>query len=314
MIVIATDGSLRHDPFRPGYSFISSTGQFQGVYPTLDKEFSDNSLLEAYAVNLAAKRTNTSQDVLILCDNDAVVRKANEAITTYNHQDLFPDLIRLSRRVKVEVRWVRGHAGNPANEAADYLAKFSADKGVNFDQDSIPADLKSDKVLNAFYFLEHYPDLPVPTKIPYINERVTDQSHYLLLSASQHPKKRMFSVVALDSAGNFWARRRLAAPNLAWALALTLSGYIQAYPDRPLDVIGVPGHVRKSFQIVLESNLIDFDTSTIRVFGESNSVVSKMFKVASSVRLSTQFFYNGNVFQVKTIDPVIASAQFMVGS
>ena len=46
------------------------------------------------------------------------------------NQDLWQQLVALSRRHEVTWEWVRGHAGHPFNERCDKLAKRAADEGI----------------------------------------------------------------------------------------------------------------------------------------------------------------------------------------
>ncbi|MCA6074012.1 ribonuclease HI [Fulvivirga sedimenti] len=141
MIIMYTDGAAKGNPGPGGYGTVLKA-KVNGKL--LRRELSGgfrkttNNRMELLAVikGLEALRNPNSQ-VIIYSDSKYVV-EAIEKGWVWNWEkkdfakkanaDLWKRLIPLYRKHRVELRWVKGHAGIPENERCDQLAVAAAEE------------------------------------------------------------------------------------------------------------------------------------------------------------------------------------------
>lgn len=144
-IKIYTDGAARGNPGPGGYGIIL-------IWNNHRKELSKgyrlttNNRMELLAVITALKSLKKAEHpVHIFSDSQYVVnaitkRWLNTWITTdfkggKKNSDLWKEYYEISRKFKVTLHWVKGHAANPFNNRCDELATAAADsKELDIDE------------------------------------------------------------------------------------------------------------------------------------------------------------------------------------
>ena len=143
-IKIYTDGSSRGNPGKGGYGVMLS---YKGVVKEISEGYrlTTNNRMELLAVIIgleALKEPN--QNVLIISDSkyviDSVVKgwvfnwEKNKFLKKKN-PDLWKRLLKIYRKHKVELAWVKGHSGHEKNERCDYLAVSASNtSNLNIDK------------------------------------------------------------------------------------------------------------------------------------------------------------------------------------
>ena len=136
-IVIYTDGASRGNPGPGGYGVILMSGSHK---KELSKGYrlTTNNRMELMAV-IAGLETIKKPDlpITIYSDSQYVVNAISKGwLNTWiktnfkgdkKNPDLWKRYYQLSRPLKIEMKWVRGHADNPYNNRCDELATTAAD-------------------------------------------------------------------------------------------------------------------------------------------------------------------------------------------
>ena len=141
MIKIYTDGSCKGNPGIGGWGALlvhneQSIEIFDGELETTNNRMELKAVIEA--LNNA---TSMNDDVQIYTDSSYVQKGIQEWILNWKkngwrssnkkpvkNQDLWQELDTLNSSLKVEWFWVKGHAGHPGNERADFLANEGVKK------------------------------------------------------------------------------------------------------------------------------------------------------------------------------------------
>ncbi len=143
-IIIYTDGACIGNPGPGGYGVIVTKNgeqqEFSGGF-----ERTTNNRMEILAAIIGLEALSSSSQVTLYSDSkylvDAVTkewvygwRNKQWKKGKVKNVDLWKRLLPLLKKHEVEFRWVKGHAGNPANERCDKLANRVAK------QPNLPAD------------------------------------------------------------------------------------------------------------------------------------------------------------------------------
>lgn len=138
--VIATDGACLGNPGPGGWAFVMTRGSHHSHHSGGDPATTNNRM-EMRAIIEAIRALHPGEAALILSDSELTVRGLNEwrrgwAARGWHkadgkpvaNADLWRELSALADGAgsAVTFRHVRGHAGHPLNEEADYLAGCAA--------------------------------------------------------------------------------------------------------------------------------------------------------------------------------------------
>ncbi|APG28134.1 ribonuclease HI [Syntrophotalea acetylenivorans] len=155
VVEIYSDGSGR-DSGPGGYGVVLRYGEHEkelsGFEPVATSQ-----RMELIAAIRGLEALNKPQTVRLYSDSQYLVRGMSDWIDGWvrdgrletpgalANQDLWQQLLALSRQHKIHWEWVRGHAGHPFNERCDKLAKRAAEEGVQAagadrDQGAVPEE------------------------------------------------------------------------------------------------------------------------------------------------------------------------------
>jgi RNA-directed DNA polymerase len=129
-VTISTDGSIiplgrrRGKEQGPGgWAFVThDTGAEVGGWALS----STNNRMELYAVIEAIKSVAPTKSIMIRTDSQYVTDAISGRTIVKTNTDLWREYEEISKSRRVKVVWVKGHAGDPYNEAADKLATKQA--------------------------------------------------------------------------------------------------------------------------------------------------------------------------------------------
>lgn len=132
-ILIFTDGASSGNPGKGGFGVVMKLENTEYY-----KEFSQgyrlttNNRMELLAVIFALKQLKKKhQQVIVFSDSKYVIdcfqkkwfiKWQREQFSKVKNPDLWKELLQLVSQHSVEFCWIKGHAGHPENERADFLA------------------------------------------------------------------------------------------------------------------------------------------------------------------------------------------------
>lgn len=137
-IEIYTDGAARGNPGPGGYGIVL---KYNGHQKELSEAYRNttNNRMELLAVIVALESLkNTKIPVKIFSDSkyviDAIEKKwvygwEKKGFAKKANPDLWKRFLKIAPHFKLELQWVKGHAGHPENERCDQLATLAADNG-----------------------------------------------------------------------------------------------------------------------------------------------------------------------------------------
>ncbi len=139
-IVIYTDGGAINNPGPGGYGIVICEGAQKLELSGGFRMTTNNRMEMTAAIRALQGILGTTRQVVLYSDSSYLVngiekgwarkwkangwRKADKSAAL--NSDLWADLLELLKKVNVEFRWVKGHAGNELNERCDKLAVASA--------------------------------------------------------------------------------------------------------------------------------------------------------------------------------------------
>ena len=142
-ISIYTDGAASGNPGRGGYGVVL---EYNGHIKELSKGFrlTTNNRMELLAVIVGLEEIKKlGHEIIIYSDSKYVVDSINKKwvfnwervnYKKKKNPDLWKRFLKIYRKHKVKLEWVRGHAGHEKNERCDYLA-VSASNNPNLNID-----------------------------------------------------------------------------------------------------------------------------------------------------------------------------------
>ena len=138
MIKIYTDGSCLNNPGDGGWAvIINDDGKISKI--TGNEKNTTNNKMELMAPINALKKINKNKYIEIYTDSKYVKLGITEWIHKWiknnwktskkedvKNKDLWLELYKLTKSIKIKWIWIKAHSGDPLNEEVDLLAKKSA--------------------------------------------------------------------------------------------------------------------------------------------------------------------------------------------
>ncbi len=134
-IEIYTDGACSGNPGPGGWGVLMISGKHKKEIFGGDADTTNNRM-EMMAVIEALKALKNPSDVKLYTDSKYVLQGITEwmegwktrnwknaAKKPVKNQDLWQEIDSLIQKHSIEFIWVKGHAGDPGNERADFLAR-----------------------------------------------------------------------------------------------------------------------------------------------------------------------------------------------
>ena len=156
-LTIYTDGSCINNPRRGGYGIriyfpiiLNRKEEFIEL-DSISYQYTSNNQMELLAVITALKYLVTMKDlhkvsrVIVFTDSQYVSENYNSAIFYWpktkwflrngepvQNAELWKDLVKVSvrLRIRIEIRWIKGHAKNKDNKVVDKIARQSAKRSI----------------------------------------------------------------------------------------------------------------------------------------------------------------------------------------
>ena len=138
MIKIYTDGSCLKNPGNGGWAAIIFVDN-EKVVISGNKKNTTNNQMELMAAIEALKRLTEGQEIQIFTDSKYVKQGITEWIEKWiqnnwktsskqkvKNVELWKELNEISKKHKIEWKWIKAHVGDVFNEEADQLAKKAA--------------------------------------------------------------------------------------------------------------------------------------------------------------------------------------------
>lgn len=135
-VVVYTDGACKGNPGPGGWGVLLEYNGHRKSFHGGEMQTTNNRM-ELMAAISALESLRESCDVTLYTDSTYVMKGLNEWLPGWKargwrtadkkpvkNQDLWERLDAAAARHQIEWQWVKGHAGNPGNEAADQLANL----------------------------------------------------------------------------------------------------------------------------------------------------------------------------------------------
>ena len=143
MIKVYTDGACKGNPGEGGWGALIVQGDTnKEIYG--GESNTTNNRMELMAVIKALSLMSSENDVTIFTDSTYVQKGISEWIINWKrngwkssskkpvkNKDLWVELDSLNASLSVNWKWVKGHAGHPENERADYLANLGVNSAID---------------------------------------------------------------------------------------------------------------------------------------------------------------------------------------
>ena len=139
-IEIYTDGACRGNPGPGGWGVLLIAGRHRKTMHGGEPETTNNRM-ELTAAIEALNALKKSSKVILHTDSKYVMDGINEWMANWKkrgwktaakkpvkNQDLWMALDEATQRHEIQWKWVKGHDGDPGNEAADELANLGLDE------------------------------------------------------------------------------------------------------------------------------------------------------------------------------------------
>ncbi len=140
IVELYSDGSGR-DNGPGGYGVVLRYGEHEKELSGFVQE-STSQRMELLAAIRGLEALHSSSRVQVFSDSQYLVRGMSQWVHSWlrnnrletegalANQDLWKQLVELSRKHEIDWTWIRGHAGHPFNERCDKLAKRAAEEGL----------------------------------------------------------------------------------------------------------------------------------------------------------------------------------------
>jgi len=152
-LIIYTDGASRGNPGRGGYGAILKWGEKE-MELSEGYKLTTNNRMELLAVIKALEALKRdSLDIQIFTDSEYVVNSIEKGwvfgwekknFAGKKNADLWQRFLKLYRKHRIKMNWVKGHSSNVMNNRCDVLATRAADSG----------NLLTDEVYEAEYYAQ----------------------------------------------------------------------------------------------------------------------------------------------------------------
>ena len=143
MIKVYTDGACKGNPGEGGWGALIVQGDTnKEIYG--GESNTTNNRMELMAVIKALSLMSSENDVTIFTDSTYVQKGISEWIINWKrngwkssskkpvkNKDLWVELDSLNASLSVTWKWVKGPAGHPENERADYLANLGVNSAID---------------------------------------------------------------------------------------------------------------------------------------------------------------------------------------
>ncbi|MEK6787875.1 MAG: ribonuclease HI [Pseudomonadota bacterium] len=141
-VVIHTDGACRGNPGPGGWGALLVAGEHRKQLSGFEA-LTTNNRMELTAALEALRALKTRCQVTLWTDSEYLRKGMSEwlpgwkargwrtaAKAPVKNADIWQALDAEAQRHDIDWRWVKGHAGDPGNEAADQLANEAIDRGL----------------------------------------------------------------------------------------------------------------------------------------------------------------------------------------
>ena len=138
-VIIYTDGGCRGNPGPGGWGALLRSGEHEKALKGGEASTTNNRM-ELTAAIMALKELKRPCQVMLWTDSQYLRKGITEWIHGWikkgwktasrqpvKNADLWQQLLEQTERHEIEWHWIKGHSGNPGNEAADRLANEAID-------------------------------------------------------------------------------------------------------------------------------------------------------------------------------------------